>query len=306
MSHPPIAIVTPTYRNDFDYVKDLCSSLDEHCSVPFQHILIVPESDRSMFNVLRSPQRIVMSKEEVLRKHGFFRLPLPKRLHIPGLLDRRFKEQWYRPGVGRLSGWVVQQLIKLAAPDYTDSEVMIFVDSDVYLFRELAAENLYIDGALKLTQKPIHAGMTSHIGWHRNALELIGEKNFDGPLFNYIGQLICWRRDVLLSLQQRITEVTGEHWMLALARKRDISEYILYGLFVEAALDPQEHGHVFDPAGLTCSYWTPEAHFKAESMAANVLPQHVALHIQSTISMSLEARKNTLDEVVRLQAGRAS
>lgn len=305
MPHPPIAIVTPSYRNDFEYVKDLSKSLDAHCSIPFQHILIVPESDRKMFSVLQSSRRIVMSKEAVLKPHGFFRLPLPKRLHIPGLFDYRFKEQWYRPGVGRLSGWVVQQLIKLAAPDYTDAEVMLFVDSDVFLFRELAAENLYVDGALKLTQKPIHAGMTSHIEWHRNALGLIGAKGFDGALSNYIGQLIGWRRDVLLRLQARIAEVAGEHWMLALARKRDISEYILYGVFVEALLSQQEHGHAFDAAGLTCSYWTQDAGFKAEAMARNVLPQHVALHIQSTIPMSLDKRKQTLAQVIRMQGARA-
>ncbi|WP_343584971.1 DUF6492 family protein [Herbaspirillum sp.] len=305
MSHPSIAIVTPSYRNDFEYVKDLSTSLDAHCSIPFRHILIVPESDLEMFSVLSSGRRIVMSKESVLKPHGFFRLPLPKRLHIPGLVDRRFKEQWYKPGVGRLSGWLVQQLVKLAAPDYTDAEVMVFVDSDVFLFRELAAGDLYIDGALKLTQKPIHAGMASHIAWHRNALELIGARGFDGALSNYIGQLICWRRDVLARLQERITEVAGEHWMLALARKRDISEYILYGVFVETLLSQQEHRHAFDPAGLTCSYWTPEAGFKAEAMAGNVLPQHVALHIQSTIPMSLDKRKQTLAQVIRMQGARA-
>lgn len=302
MSHSPIAIVTPSYRNDFEYVKDLSASLDKYCSIPFKHFLIVPASDLKMFSVLQSAHRVVMSKESVLKAHGYFRLPLPKRLHIPGLIDRRFKEQWYKPGVGRLSGWVVQQLIKLAAPDYTDAEVMVFVDSDVLLFRELSAEDLYVDGALKLTQKPIHSGMTSHIGWHANALAMIGAKDFKAPLSNYIGQLICWRRDVLLQLQQRITEVTGEHWMLALARKRDISEYILYGVYAEALLSPQQHRHAFDPIGLTCSYWTPEVDFKADAMAANVKPQHVALHIQSTIDMSLEKRKSTLDEVIRMQA----
>lgn len=217
------------------------------------------------------------------------------------MIDRRFKEQWYKPGVGRLSGWVIQQLIKLAAPEYTDAEVMVFVDSDVLLFRELTAEQLYIDGALKLTQKPIHAGMKSHIQWHGNALQLVGAKEFKGDLFNYIGQLICWRRDVLLQLQQRIAEVAGEDWIVALARKRDISEYILYGVFVEAVLTSEQHRHALDPVGLTCSYWTPDASFSAESMAGTVKPQHVALHIQSTIDMSLAKRKQTLDDVIRMQ-----
>ncbi|EJN08095.1 DUF6492 family protein [Herbaspirillum sp. YR522] len=301
MEHSPIAIVTPSYRNDFEYVKDLSASLDRYCRVPFKHILIVPESDRSMFSVLQSANRIVMTKEAVLKRHGFFKLPLPKRLVIPGLIDRRFKEQWYKLGVGRLSGWVIQQLIKLAATEYTDAEVMVFVDSDVLLFRELTADDLYIDGALKLTQKPIHAGMTSHIEWHRNALKLVGAEDFKGDLFNYIGQLICWRRDVLQQLQQRITEVTGEDWIVALAKKRDISEYILYGVFVEAVLAAEQHRQVLDPAGLTCSYWTPDANFSAQAMAATVKPQHVALHIQSTIDMSLAKRKQTLDEVIRLQ-----
>jgi hypothetical protein len=301
MSHPPIAIVTPSYRNDFEYVKDLSRSLDQYCSVPFKHILIVPESDRKMFSVLQSDRRIVMTKEEVLKRHGFFKLPLPKRLLIPGLIDRRFKEQWYKPGVGRLSGWVIQQLIKLAATEYTDAEVMVFVDSDVLLFRELGAEDLYIDGALKLTQKPIHSGMTSHIRWHANALALVGAKEFKGDLFNYIGQLICWRRDVLQQLQQRITETTGENWIVALARKRDISEYILYGVFVEAVLSQEQHRQILDPTGLTCSYWTPDANFSAAAMASTVKPQHVALHIQSTIDMSLAKRKETLDDVIRMQ-----
>ncbi|NNM53082.1 MAG: hypothetical protein HKM02_12815, partial [Pseudomonadales bacterium] len=170
---PLLTVITPSYRNDYELVTDLCKSMDEFLQAPFKHLLIVPQADLALFSKLQSPSRIVLAEEDLLRPYGFRKFPFPKRIRIPGLIDLRFREQWYCRGVGRANGWVIQQLIKLSAPQLSESDIFMFIDSDNILFRPLDLAQLYDGGKVKLARKLMRPDMHSHFQWHENALSLL-------------------------------------------------------------------------------------------------------------------------------------
>jgi hypothetical protein len=296
MTHPILTVITPSYHNDYELVIDLCASLDQFLKVPFKHIIIVPRADLGMFAGLGAANRTVLAEEDLLRPYGFRKIPFFKRIRIPGLIDKKIREQWYRFGAGRTNGWVIQQLLKISAVQLTDTDLIMFADSDNILFRPLELEQLYKDGKIKLSRSPMRADMHNHRQWHANGRELLGITDFKGEPYNYIGNLIVWQREAVLGLQRRIEQVTGLDWRVALARKKAVSEYIFYGLYCEFLAENQG-GHSFGAPDLTCSFWTNDADFTVSEMAKSLQPSHVALHIQSTIPMPLEKRRDLIAQL---------
>lgn len=294
-----LSVITPTYSADFEMARSLCASMDRFLNLPYHHWLVVPSRDLALFAPLAGPNREVISKESVLNRHGFHRLPVPARIHVPGLIDRRIKEQWWRAGAGRLSGWLVQQIIKLSAPEITQDEHLMFIDSDVALVRPFGWEHLIRDGAVRLHEH--HAGThhDTHHRWRDAALALVGGAPEQGPPTNYIGHLIGWRRSNVQALQQRIADVTGMDWRLALAKRKDVSEYILYGYFVSEAArtGAGTMGHVREDLGLVHSLWVGDAEAEAR-FAAGLGAQHIAVHIQSAIPMTPEDRARRIDAII--------
>ena len=288
MSDPHATLITPTYAADFDHARTLCASLDRFMDVPHRHLLVVPSNDLWLFGMLAGPRREVIAKETVLGRHGFHRLPVPRRIRVPGLIDRRIKEQWWRAGAGRLSGWLVQQIVKLSAPELTQDEHLVFIDSDVALVRPFEWRHLTRDGAVRLHEHGRGTHHDTHRRWRDAAIALTGGPPECGMPTNYIGHLIGWRRSNLVALQARIEAVTGMDWRLAIARRKDVSEYILYGYFVRGAAG--DAGHIREDLGLVRSLWADDA-ASLERFARSPDESHVAVHIQSTLPMTRTERE---------------
>lgn len=296
MMTPDITVVTPSYRNDFELAVDLCRSLDVHFQARFDHVLIVPERDLALFSRLASAHRRVLTKEDVLRAHGFRKLPTPSRVRIPGLVDLKFREQWWCAGVGRVSGWVVQQIVKLSAPDFTAAPVLLFIDSDVYFFKDFDAGRLYSDEFVKLHRYATGSELATHQGWYHTALRLLGVTRDAPPMMNYIGSLVAWRRDVVLALRRRLETVNGQDWRRVIAECRSISEYILYGAY--CAVAPQGTGHVFEDLRLAHALWTPGTEADIPKVAAAVRDEHVAIHVQSTMPLTVKRRRELIGAIL--------
>jgi hypothetical protein len=293
-----VALITPSYRNDLEYARDLCSSVDRHIRGNVEHILIVPSRDLQLFLPLATASRRVITKEAVMRDYGFRRLPIPTKLRIPGIFQLKQTERWYAPGLGMMNGWTVQQILKLSAPSFTSAELLLYVDSDVELFRDFDPESLWEGDRLKLLENREGVEDPSLQLWSRAAKELLGLPYAAGQEpFNYIGQLVPWLRSNVVKLQQRLQTVHGEEWYRVLARKRNFSEYLLYGIFCRDVL-AAESGHVFMDFGLYNSIWTDVEGVSADALLDALRPSHVALHIQSTIPLPLERRRAIMKQVV--------
>ena len=102
--------------------------------------------------------------------------------------------------------------------------------------------------------------------------------------------LPTWRRDVLLKMYQHIEEVTGMPWFLAICRQFHLSEYILYGVFVEHVLKKENSGHFFTDVNPAHEYFPERALDRQglEQFIAEIKPEHQLVMITAKGHMSVD------------------
>ncbi|WP_336209658.1 DUF6492 family protein [Nonomuraea sp. LPB2021202275-12-8] len=221
-----LAVVTPTYGPDAELFAHLHRSVLEHTSDDTVHHVIVPPSDRPLFARHEGPRCRLWTYREIL----------PRRyLGLPGT------GLWINAGRPwpPLRGWVVQQAVKVAVTARLDAKVVLVADSDVVLVRQARPEHFRRDGRVSLyrVDDGVHEGMADHVTWHRAARELLGLPGAAPlPLPDYISSLTCWDPVIVRAMQQRIAETTGRDWLDAFASYLQVSEFIVYGVFVDEVL----------------------------------------------------------------------
>ncbi|QEW00805.1 hypothetical protein F6J84_12300 [Microbacterium caowuchunii] len=297
VSDRDVSLVTVSYRGDLELAQSLCRSVDAYLDDDVEHILIVSRADAGLFEPLCSERRRIVLVEDVLPS-GYVRIPAPQELRIGGF-RRRVRELWKTPrGVAR--GWIIQQIVKLSAPSYSERDTIVFADSDIELLRALPASRLLVGGRTRLYRVP---GATTdspdHVRWHRSAERLLGMPDAGHLGSDYIGNLITWRTDVLRALQARLTEVAHRRWDVAIAGQKAFSEYVLYGAFAEHVLGEEASGHTFTDEDLIHAGWfydltAPEG---IDAFRSGMLPQHVGVAIQSTEGFTLEGRRELIDSI---------
>lgn len=287
-------IVTPSYSNDFELAKELCETADRFVDPDIEHILVVPRRDVKLFSSLCRGRRRVVSKEEILDRTDFVRLPTPNSVGIRGLWHRRLKEQWWHPAIGRTSGWAVQQVVKLSAGRLTQADVIIFADSDIAFFRDLTGARFLRGDRTLLHQSWLKPEMTEHLQWYATARRLLGIPPGEPGEKNYIGQLISWNSRNVKSMVDHIERVNGRPWQQVVAQAATVSEYILYGVYCDEVLGMERSDHEVWVNDLVLSFWFESKLGKPSDVAQMVHPSHVALLIQSFIPLSTQVRSQYL------------
>ncbi|MFC0864156.1 DUF6492 family protein [Sphaerimonospora cavernae] len=281
-----LAVITPSYAPDADLFAELHRSVLAHTSDDTVHHVIVPPADRALFSQYGGPRCRVWTYPELL----------PRRYtHLPRTgLWMNLRRPW--PPV---RGWVMQQTLKIAAAGAVDADVVLLADSDVVLVRPTASERFTTDGRLRLyrEEKAVTSGMDRHVRWHHVARRLLGLPPApEPPLPDYVSPLNFWDPQIVRAMQQRIRETTGRDWMDAFNSQLHISEFILYGVFVDEILGASTAPPLSD---ITICYnrWdrTPLDHDEAMAFADR-LPS-------DAIAMMISAKSNT-PQGVRLAAAR--
>ncbi len=221
MHNGQIAIITPSYGPDFELCRTLNRSVLEFLPPSVKHYIFVDRRDLQLFGTLAGERTLVATKEEIMPK-GI--------VQIPGL-NRWISTATLLP----ISGWLVQQIAKIATAELLTESTLVMVDSDALFIRDVEPALFSGNGASRLYRCPgaITADMTAHVTWHHSACQLLGVAPDPPPMDDYIGQIISWDRELVRRMCARIESVSGHSWHAALARKRAVSEYLLYGLFVE-------------------------------------------------------------------------
>jgi len=273
MSHqvPQVALITCSYAPDFERCKRLCASMDAWLDATMQHRVVVPARDLPLFRSLANTHRQIVAVEDVLPAR-FLQLPISNR--------------WWLSRSGRpVRGWILQQLTKLSADKITQAEHIVFVDSDLVFLRPLSHAAILRDNRLRLHRIPGAKDEGLHLRWHHRAAELLGTTpRYFGS--DYIGQLITWRRSRLKGLHQHIEDVQGRPWHEGVAHSLQVSEYILYGAYVDAILGLEASGHYETADDLCHCCWFPD---EAEALATgeDTLRQGAfALLLQSNLGLT--------------------
>ncbi len=283
-----LAVITPSYAPDFELCRDLNASVLAHTLPPAVHHIIVPRRDLRLFSCLTGTRTQVLPVNELMPRH---------------LVSVPRANMWlnlYRP-FPPVRGWVMQQLVKLQAAARIEAEVLLLVDSDVLLVRPVTAETFRHDGRLRFYRKDagVDEHLPRHLTWHDVARRLLGIPPARPPLPDYISAFTAWDRGTVLALQDRIQQATGRPWLDALAGQLHVSEFILYGVFVDDVLG--EQANAAPTESMLChSYWHQSPlDFETARKFVQALPaDDVAIMISAKSHTPLDVRRTALQALM--------
>lgn len=281
MSDPTFAVVTPSYAPDLPLFTELHRSVLEHTSESTVHVVVVAPEDLPGFRRFAGPRCQVLTIQDLLPRTF---VSVPGR---PLWVHRR------RP-LPPVRGWVMQQVLKVAATAALDVDVALVVDSDVELMRDVGPGRFRGERGCAFYRKDgaVHAGMERHVRWHEVARRLLGLPRAAPPLPDYVAAFNVWDPALVRGMQRRIEAVTSRSWVQAMATQLHVSEFVLYGVFVDEVL----HGSgVEHREHLGClEYWDPVPldETGARRLVERFGPEHV--------SVMLSAKSDTPPEIREL------
>jgi hypothetical protein len=243
----PVALLTPTYGRDLELCTLLCESVDRHVTSFSKHYLLVPDSDLPLFAHFESERREVIPASRFL---PHWLRPLPR------VIQRKRRQYWWSFRTKPVSGWHVQQYLKIAATMSLPYERYCILDSDIVFFRDFDLSQFEVPNPIPLFSLPdeVISSQPRHSRWVETSHELLGLPTPPLPASDFIGHIIFWDRQTTHAMVSKIEAVTNLHWIEALCRTREFSEYMLYGYFVQN--DARFSGaHRLTSSTQCVSYW---------------------------------------------------
>ncbi|MFK8040881.1 DUF6492 family protein [Congregibacter sp.] len=282
-----LSMITCSYAPDFNRCARLCSSVDHWVSSDIMHWLVVPARDLAVFNQLSNSRRNVVAVEEIV-PGDFRQLPLSNRW-------------WLDSRAWPVRGWVMQQVTKLSANFVTSAELIIFADSDLQFVRPFSRDDVSQDGQLRLHRIAGAKDRGEHLQWHHKAADLIGtQPQYFGH--DYIGQLITWRRSHLEGLQQHLEKTQGRPWHRSVGRALKVSEYILYGAYIDSIVGLEHSGHFSCDQDLVHCCWFKD---EADALADGSDPlraRAVAVLLQSNLGLSDQDEQQIVRDLTAMKS----
>ncbi|GAA5199834.1 DUF6492 family protein [Rugosimonospora acidiphila] len=280
-----LAVITPSFRGDAEIFADLHRSVLEFTPDDTVHHVFVPESDKPLFSRYEGPRCRIFTSAELM----------PRRYVRIGKGDSYVNARRPWPPV---RGWITQQAIKIAAAGRLDADVVLVADSDVVLVRPVNARRFESGGQRLLYREDngVNAGMERHLIWHRVARELFGLPAAPPPpLPDYVSSFNFWEPAVVRAMQQRIQETTGRDWLDAFTAQLHISEFMMYGIFVDEVLSAGGPRPAADNA-VCHNTWqtTPMGHDEAIAFADRLGPDAVAMMISAKSHTPLDIRRSAI------------
>jgi hypothetical protein len=291
---PHVAIVTPSYLPDLERCALLAESVARFASSECRHVVIVPRRDRAEFSKRLEPYGTAVLLQEEMLPSWLLQLP--------------FSRKWQFTPLGwPVRGWIRQQVVKIAYAYFSTADAVVFADSDTCLVRPFGAGlMLRPRGRVKLLAEPGVGDTPMHARWYRGASRLLGIAVKDYYGRGYIGQLVPWAPEEVRAMVRHIEAVSGRDWRTLLLHQKTLSEYVLYGLFVEEVRGLEASRHVREPVKPVIEYWDVESisDERLLQFLGTLTDEHVAIHIQSHASYSFDLYARTIRGLWQASGGR--
>lgn len=292
-------VVTPSYLGDFDLFRELHTSVVNYLPVGTMHKVIVPERDQPLFRSIDSPQLSVVSVESYLPPDWRSLMSVSRRLPS----KRMQRVQYFNPRAPWMPvrGWIVQQIVKLAAAADSQAECVLIADSDVSFVRAVRTSDVLLGDAVRLYADP--AGLTPQMKeqrrWQEIARRMLGRGTARAQTddADYVSGLVSWNPKVVRMLVSDISGTTDTFWQDRLARLSTFSECYLYGEYVQGSKATEL---VFASSESLCaSHWdaAPMSAQAVDELVTRVGPSTLAVQIQSTAEMTVRARRTIIKEI---------
>ena len=247
--HTSWAFVTPSYKGDLQRCILLCHSIDAFVTGNWHHYVVVDRPHYSLFKHLQGPRRSVLLTDDVM--------PAKMRLlfHLPFVGSRSL---WWSRETGLSLGWHIQQMVKIGIASIVKEDGLAYCDSDIFFLKPLDTASLSQDGRLRLYRNYV-----------KQNLEIIANPEFFNPCldllhlpkhaqyFTYIDNLVTWRRQTVLEMCDHFASLNSGKWYRIFRNRLQISEYTLYGLFVEE-VQKDEKFHYATSVSLCRTKWSKQ------------------------------------------------
>lgn len=231
-------VLTPSFGPDFELCADLNASVLALSPDEVHHQIVVPKRDLELFGRLAGPRTEIRAEPEFLPS-SFIKAPV---VNMTVNLRRPFPP---------VRGWILQQVLKLAAAAKSDADVVLLVDSDIEFIRPFSADTFRNeDGVVRFYRKPndIDDRLPRHVLWHQGAHALLGLEPPTTPMHDYVSSLLAWDPVLVRRLLDRVEQTTRRRWVDAVAAQLHFSEWTLYGVFVDALVGPPANAAATDNA----------------------------------------------------------
>ncbi len=289
-----VALLTPTYGRDLELCTLLCESVDRHVGSFAKHYLLVPDCDVPLFAHFESEHRSVLPASKFLPN---WLRPLPR------FVQRKRRQYWWSFRTKPISGWHVQQFLKIAATISLPHQRYCILDSDIVFFRDFDLSRFEAPNPIPLLTMPdgVVSSLVHHSLWVETSHRLLGLATPPLPAPDFIGHIIFWDQETTRAMASRIEAVAGIDWVEALCRAHGISEYMLYGYFVrdEARLSAQ---HALTSHTPCLSYWDSPKLSPAElnELLRGADPGDVAFSVASFSGTPVAAIRAAIGEAASL------
>ena len=276
-----MSVVTKSFAPDFELCADLHQSVLDYSPESVHHHIVVPERDLKLFCRLAGPRTHIRCETDFLPR-WFAPVPFTNvtlNLHQPFPAVR---------------GWILQQVIKLAAVAASEDDVVLVANSDVEFVRPFTAETFVRNNVVRFYRKPraINEQLPRHLVWHRAARILLGLPPAEAPYADYISAMLACDPAVVRRMLARLTAVSGRPWATAITRQLHFSEWTLYGVFVDGVIGAPANSFASDDP-LCLAYWdeTPLNRDSAVDFLRGVRPSDVAAMISAKSRTPLTVRR---------------
>jgi hypothetical protein len=238
-----MSVITRSFAPDFELCVDLNRSVLECSPESVHHHIVVAQSDLNLFGRLAGPRTHIRCERDLLPSTF---IPVPFANFTVNLL-RPFPP---------VRGWILQQVLKLAAAAASEDDVVLLADSDVEFVREFNVETFVRNGVVRFYNKPseIDERLPRHMIWHRVARALLGLPPAHSPFPDYVSCLVSLDPTIVRRMLARVTAKTGHPWTTAIAGQLHFSEWTLYGVFVDDVIGAPANSFASDDP-LCRTYW---------------------------------------------------
>jgi hypothetical protein len=276
-----MVVLTPSFGPDFELCAELNRSVLAFSPDDVHHRLIVPERDVPVFRRLANDRTEIRTEAEFLPR-TFVRAPW---VNMTINLRRPFPP---------VRGWILQQVLKLAAAAEADADVVLLVDSDIEFVRPFSADTFIRDGIVRFYRLPdeVDERLPRHVLWHKGARTLLGLPAASPPMPDYVSSLLAWDPAIVRQLLDRVETITRRPWADAIASQLHFSEWTLYGVFVDNVLG----GKATDfsaPTSLCHALWdtVPLDAGTVDAFVAGMADDDVAVMISAKTHTPLSIRR---------------
>jgi hypothetical protein len=168
-----------------------------------------------------------------------------------------------------IHGWGVQQLIKLAAPRVTQSDIVVCIDCDTFFVGKVTPADFMTEDQiphLYETSTDVDAEMAE---WPARSMRFLGIKPTGRQLYRYTHSPVVFSREVLLDLHGLIEMRHRIPWMNAVIDSEMIMEYTTYGVFARE-VDSMRRVAAVSPPLSTYFWWPEEFRQMSEKFASQI------------------------------------